>query len=86
MSELHNHPSTELRPGLSHGLAEFEAPITLPSPDFKGVIALCEKQIKGYAKSAGSTLVKDFEHFIAEEVLMAIYGPKVYEWINKQRK
>lgn len=68
-------------------MAETTAPLAppaeLPNPNYSAVKALCVEYLKlrqspEYCSDDGS----DFEHYLFEEALKAVYGPNVFDYIN----
>lgn len=55
-------------------------PKVVSKPDLKGLIDVCKEYIETI-KIDGRHM-KDGEHWIFEEALMAIYGRDIFDWVN----
>jgi Holliday junction resolvase RusA-like endonuclease len=57
-------------------------PTPVPNPDFsnlvKTIVDCLEESIRDQYE------VKDFEQYVYEEAMKAVYGPDFFEWRNKQ--
>ena len=60
-----------------------ERPRPLANPDLKRLIATTESHIESM-ETGEYHEDNDDAHYIYEEALKAVYGPKVFEWINKK--
>lgn len=58
-----------------------ERPKLLANPDFSALTQLTERYFDALESKQGD---EDDDHYIYEEVLKALYGPKVFDWINKK--
>lgn len=57
-------------------------PIPLANPDLSKLVTLTEIHIREIAD--GESEDSDSPHYIYEEVMQALYGPNVFEWINAE--
>lgn len=56
-------------------------PEPVENPDWAGVISLAKKTIENVNNNG--YLGKDMEHYAYEEVMKAVYGNNIFDWINK---
>lgn len=59
-----------------------ERPQLVEKPDFSAVIKITEEYLSLLATDGSQD--NDDDHYIYEEVMKALYGPKVFDWINKK--
>lgn len=58
-------------------------PLQLPSPDLTALCDTCQKYIDDLA--AGNPVDEDYDHWVFEDAMKALYGSGVFEWINQRR-
>lgn len=63
--------------------AEIEKPTPIEKPDFDRILASAEKHIE-YLASDDYCDDNEEEHYIYEDVMEAIYGKDVWDWINNR--
>ena len=59
---------------------EIDRPKPISNPNFDPVVDLCEVNMIHLIEHG--FWGKDFEHYVFETVIQAIYGMDVFEWIN----
>ena len=57
-------------------------PKPLVEPNFEKLIELCNDTLKQI--SDGDSTDNDYEYYIYEEAMQAIYGVDIFDWINDQ--
>jgi len=65
------------------GIYEPDVPVEYPNPDFSKLIDFVVDAHKD-AHEANWREPKDFEHYVYEEVIEAIYGPDYWDWIARK--
>lgn len=55
-------------------------PKPIANPDYKRLVQCLEAGMEEIAERGYS---KDFDHYVFEEAMKAVYGPKVFDWYNK---
>lgn len=61
--------------------AELERPKPVQNPDFSALIKTCEGMIEECARGERDD---DTSHYIYEAAMTAVYGNKVFDWMNKR--
>lgn len=56
-------------------------PLPVPDPDWSRLIAHLEDGMKGVVGTGNPG--KDFQHYVFEEAMAALYGPDVWDWWNR---
>ena len=76
----------ELKAELDRRAAEQKDPRPRPltEPDFRPLVACLEEGMTEIDKYG--EIPKDFKHYVYEAAMVAIYGPKVFPWINKRMR
>lgn len=57
-------------------------PCMFPHEQFAGVMRLTEAYMDNV--EAGDYIDEDSQHYLFEEVMIALYGPDVFKWINER--
>jgi hypothetical protein len=81
--DIRDIPTDELDKELLRREKAINRPSKVDAPahiDFKKLIDLCEEVLDDIEKDGYS---KDHDHYIYEEAMQCIYGPKVWDWLNK---
>ena len=65
------------------GIYDPDVPVEFPNPDFSKVLAYVLDAHQA-AHEANWREPKDFEHYVYEQVMDAIYGPDYWDWINRK--
>lgn len=60
-------------------------PQQVENPDFAKLRAYVHEGVMELAGKEHRT-PKDFDHYVFEHVMQALYGPKIWEWWNKQHR
>jgi hypothetical protein len=60
------------------------APAQLPKPDFGPLLKMMAENMESIAKDGHA--LKDFDHYVFEVALNAVYGPKIWDWYNKHNR
>lgn len=79
---LKNFSSEELEAELAKRKKDKQRPKPLESPNFKNLIELVEKSIPEYLENGH--VDDDFDHYVFEAAMEAIYGKNIWKWWNKQ--
>ena len=88
-SNLRGVSDTELEQELARRKAEADAaraipPVTLPNPDFTGLREMIVNGIEFFAENGYDS--KDFQHYVYEEALTAVYGQNFWKWRNARMR
>lgn len=59
-------------------------PAPLPNPDFTGLREMIVKGIEFFAENGYDS--KDFQHYVYEEALTAVYGRDFWKWRNARMR
>ena len=65
------------------GIYDPDVPVEFTNPDFSKLEDYVLDAHKD-AHKAGWREPKDFEHYVYEHVMEAIYGPDYWDWINRK--
>jgi len=58
-----------------------EVPKPIENPDWSGVIQNCQERLKEYVEGAQTD--SDLPHYVYEAAMSAVFGPDVWDWLNK---
>ena len=59
-----------------------DPPKQVSDPDLTDLRKVCKHYIQSIAEQKGYD--EDMEHYVFEAAVLAIYGPDIWEWINKR--
>jgi len=65
------------------GIYDPDVPVEYPNPDFSKLLGYVLDAHKD-AHKADWRVPKDFDHYVYEHVMEAIYGPDYWDWIEEQ--
>ena len=77
---LKDFTTEQLQKELEKRTANQTRPLPLNRIKWEKLVEACEKVMEKYAVDG---YFKDDEHYIYEEAIDLIYGPKAWEWINE---
>lgn len=81
MIDLHNYTTAAIKEELARRDA-IGVPVPLPDPDFSKLTNMMVDGLEEYA-STGHT-DDDFEHYVYEAALEAVFGDGVWEWMRQR--
>ena len=85
MKQLKDATDKELEAELAARKKAREAgdrPVALAQPDWKPVLKMAADHMKAIESNGRED--EDFDHYLYEAAMTAIYGPNVFKWINKK--
>lgn len=80
MNQLHTISTAELEAEVERRYAEAEKPNQVNNPDLTHLRDLCQKHIDSIATNRHG--IKDAKHYIFESTMTALYGSRVWDFIN----
>lgn len=85
MKNIEQYSETELKNELEKrkiekAKAQAERPKVKDNPDLTDLIQVCQEYVEG---CINKDLDEDQEHWIFEEAMKAVFGPKIFEFTNK---
>lgn len=81
-SKVYNFPWRDNSEKTAGGNCFMSIPGVVKSPDFSAVVSACEEFMEAVSSEDCDDVFSNFEQVIFERSLMAVYGNKVFDYIN----